>query len=230
MKKQLLFGAILLFTLSSCSSLHKIIARDTSTNVHNNTKKKKHDIKFINDIEIQPGDAVTAKHKTSGIKKKSTYHYTYDTSLANSVSLEDANPLQIKYAIITDAEVEKLNNISLLEKIDEWWGTKYCIGGQSKDCTDCSGFSGTIFKEVYNIELPRTAADQYNSCDKITTDSLQEGDLVFFHTYGRSISHVGIYITNNKFVHASTSEGVTISDLNDKYWQPRFMAAGRVKQ
>jgi lipoprotein Spr len=78
--------------------------------------------------------------------------------------------------------------------------------------------------------LPRTAQDQYNSCDKVVVEDLKEGDLVFFKTYSRGVSHVGIYIANNKFVHASSSEGVTISDLNDAYWQPRYIGAGRVRR
>jgi lipoprotein Spr len=78
------------------------------------------------------------------------------------------------------------------------------------------------------VDIPRTARAQYDNSDRIAIEDLQEGDLVFFQTVGRDISHVGIYLTNNKFVHAATSNGVMVSDLNDNYWQPRFKGAGRV--
>jgi cell wall-associated NlpC family hydrolase len=76
--------------------------------------------------------------------------------------------------------------------------------------------------------FPRTSQEQFNSCEKIELEDLREGDLVFFNTAGSDVSHVGVYLLNNKFVHAATSGGVMISDLNEKYWQPRFRGAGRV--
>ena len=71
---------------------------------------------------------------------------------------------------------------------------------------------------------------QYNTIELIEKDELKEGDLVFFHTRGRrsAITHVGVYLTNNKFVHASTSNGVSISDLDETFWKPRFRAGGRL--
>ena len=214
---------------TSCHSLRNITARDDSGTARVNKKKDNKGLQFLDDIEMRPGGVVTSKHKTSGIKKsKENYHYS-EQEIATS-NIEAATQLQFKYAVITNTEVEKLNNKPLLEKIDEWWGTKYSSGGNSKDGIDCSGFSSSIFRDVYNIQLPHSAQDQYNSCDKIAFEDLKQGDLVFFHTSRRkTISHVGIYLTNNKFVHASSSEGVTISDMNDKYWSPRFIAAGRVK-
>lgn len=83
-------------------------------------------------------------------------------------------------------------------------------------------------KDVYNIALPRTAQEQYLISEKISFTDLKEGDLVFFKTQGRAVSHVGVYLANNKFIHASTSMGVTITDLNDKYWSARWVGAGRV--
>ncbi len=219
--------ALLLVLGSSCHSLRNLTDRDGSGSAKTLKKKPTQDFTFIEDIEMLPGGIVVTRHKTSGINSQGTvFHY----SEKGGSTLEEANWLQYKYAIITNIEVENLTNVPLLQKIDEWWGTKYCIGGETKDCIDCSGFSGNIFRDVYNINLPRTASDQYGVCDKVEVAELKEGDLVFFHTYRRQVSHVGIYIGNSKFVHASSSEGVTISDLNDKYWQPRFLAAGRVRR
>jgi lipoprotein Spr len=128
-----------------------------------------------------------------------------------------------------DMPAEELTNIPLLELMDKWWGTRYCIGGSTMNCIDCSAFTQVIMKEVYNTPLPRTAQEQFNIMQPIAIDELQEGDLIFFNTGGRGISHVGIYIQNNKFLHASTSQGVTITDLSDKYWNPKFRGGGRMR-
>lgn len=143
------------------------------------------------------------------------------------MGIENASILQLKYAIITDATVEKLTNIPLLELIDKWWGTRYCMGGLTEDCIDCSAFTQLILRDVFQIYLPRTAQEQFSQVEKTELEDIREGDLVFFNTNGKDISHVGVYLLNNKFVHAATTGGVMISDLNDKYWQPKYRGAGR---
>ena len=80
---------------------------------------------------------------------------------------------------------------------------------------------------MYGIALPRTAKDQYGISEKIFRDDLQEGDLVFFNTRG-GVSHVGVYLGNNYFVHSSVHDGVTISSLNDAYYNSKFITGGRV--
>jgi lipoprotein Spr len=82
-------------------------------------------------------------------------------------------------------------------------------------------------QNAYNVNIPRTAQEQYNNCQQINLEDLSEGDLVFFHTSGPEISHVGVYLQNNKFVHAATSGGVMVSDLNDPYWKDKYRGAGR---
>ncbi len=216
--------------LSSCSSLRKINSKDASINkpiVKNNAT---HKITFLDNIEVRPGQIITSKHKTSGITNNSPVVYA-ESKLKNSQNnIEKANFLQMKYAIVMDAAVETITNLDLFKKIDEWWGTKYCMGGSTKSCIDCSAFTSVIMREIYGVNLPRTAQEQYNQSEHIALEDLKEGDLVFFHTKGREISHVGVYLANNKFLQASTSGGVTITDLNDKYWQTRFKGAGRVRQ
>lgn len=147
--------------------------------------------------------------------------------VANSGDIERADWLQLKYAILLDATVETLTNVNLLKLIDEWYGTAYCSGGRSKNCVDCSGFTHAIMQAVYNLNIPANAQEQYNASQHINLEDLNEGDLVFFYTGGREISHVGIYLLNNKFVHASSSGGVMVNDLNDNYWRSRFKGAGR---
>jgi len=95
---------------------------------------------------------------------------------------------------------------------------------------DCSYFTLDVIRDTYKVNLKRTAAEQYEQSEKIEWNNLKEGDLIFFKTEGRSrISHVGIYLANNKFAHASTSQGVTIGDLSDPYWQRRLYSMGRVQ-
>jgi lipoprotein Spr len=83
---------------------------------------------------------------------------------------------------------------------------------------------------VYGIALPRVSRDQYRISRKISTTELQEGDLVFFNTKGSGVSHVGVYLGNNKFMHASVSRGVMVSDLFEPYYLQRFYGAGRIEE
>jgi lipoprotein Spr len=85
-----------------------------------------------------------------------------------------------------------------------------------------------LMDSVYGVVLPRTARSQYEMGVKIKKEQLQQGDLVYFNTTG-GISHVGVYLSNNKFVHAATSAGVMISDLDDMYYKKRFLGANRVR-
>jgi cell wall-associated NlpC family hydrolase len=106
-------------------------------------------------------------------------------------------------------------------------GTPYRYGSASTSATDCSGLVQMIYKDV-GIKLPRTAAEQYESCDVVPADSLQAGDLVFFsHTYKAGISHVGIYIGAGRFVHADRHEGVRVDSLSHPYYAQRLAGAGR---
>lgn len=190
---------------------------------------------FLNGIEVTPGGVVASREtrvKTSSKKPETgggqTVSQTKPNAQLMTVGIENANMLQLKYAIATDATVEKMTNIPLLATIDKWWGTKYCMGGSTDNCIDCSAFTQILLRDVWSVNLPRTSQEQYNYAEKVELEDIREGDLVFFNTSGRDISHVGVYLLNNKFVHAATSGGVMISDLNDKYWQPKFRGAGRV--
>jgi cell wall-associated NlpC family hydrolase len=120
-----------------------------------------------------------------------------------------------------------VKNMNLVSLIDEWMGTRYRLGGTSKSGIDCSAFMQVLFAGIYGIALPRTAREQYNISQRISRTDLKEGDLIFFNTTG-GVSHVGMYLQNNKFVHASSS-GVTISDIFDEYWVRRFVGVGRVQ-
>lgn len=226
------FCTLVLFT--GCSSFRKLAEKDNSTasiSTKRSTSSGKRE--FINGIEVTPGGMAVPENDTKVISNKKPENpsvYNVPSKLASrsvGIGIENTSILQLKYAIITDATVEKLTNIPLLELIDKWWGTRYCMGGLTEDCIDCSAFTQLILRDVYQINLPRTAQEQFSQVEKTELEDIKEGDLVFFNTNGKDISHVGVYLLNNKFVHAATTGGVMISDLNDKYWQARYRGAGR---
>ena len=109
-----------------------------------------------------------------------------------------------------------------------WKGTKYKLGGLSKQGVDCSGMVYLTFKEKLGIELPRSTKLQSKVGREIKRKDLRAGDLVFFKT-GVKVRHVGIYIEDGKFFHASTSKGVIISDLNGYYWKDKYWHSRRVE-
>ncbi len=106
-------------------------------------------------------------------------------------------------------------------------GTRYCSAGTTPDCFDCSGFTGWVFQQA-GITLPRSSDEQYAVGEPVERTALQSGDLVFFRTSGRKISHVGIMVSATDFIHASTSRGVMRSPLSDGYWSPRYHGARRI--
>ena len=145
----------------------------------------------------------------------------------NSLLMLEKSPnLELKYSNLMDKAVETVQNLPLFNFIDEWYSTKYRYGGTTKKGVDCSSFTNQLINKVYGIVLPRTARQQYAASIPVSETSLREGDLVFFNTTG-GISHVGIYLVNRLFVHASSSKGVVISSLDDPYFSKRFVGAGR---
>jgi lipoprotein Spr len=222
-----------IFIFFSCKSLQSIQSRDQSTEKKPTARIERlgRDPVFMDDITITPGETpVNNKKLPIYSNTQVASPDTHSVQSTHSQAIEKAKWLQFKYAIRLNTAVEKLTNLTLLEAIESWYGTRYCLGGTTERCIDCSAFSQTILQEVYSIKLPRIAQDQYNQSIRISVNDLKEGDLVFFHTTTRLVSHVGVYLTNNKFVHASTSQGVMISDLNEPYWAGRYIGAGRVNR
>ncbi|MDQ2751751.1 MAG: NlpC/P60 family protein [Bacteroidota bacterium] len=215
--------------------MQRISARDTSTKNNTTASKQRGNVQFLDDITISNGgrsgqiNESQKVHSAGSNKSISKVTYAPPTDvLPNNYNIESATGLQFKYAILLGASVERLQNISLLQDIEHWWGTRYCMGGSTESCIDCSAFTQIVLHDVYKTEIPRTARAQYDKSSRIELPELKEGDLLFFQTVGIDISHVGVYLTNNKFVHAATSGGVMISDLNDNYWSSRYKGAGRV--
>jgi cell wall-associated NlpC family hydrolase len=129
--------------------------------------------------------------------------------------------------VMTFSAVSAFASTKLDETIDALIGTKYKSGGTSTKGFDCSGFTSYVFGKL-GIELPRTSASQSKIGKKVAKEDLQPGDLVFFNTSGKGVSHVGIYVGDGKFAHSSSSKGVTISGMSDSYYVKRYLGARRV--
>ena len=136
-----------------------------------------------------------------------------------------------KYAGIIGLSPKQIQNIRLYQFIDSWYGVSYRLGGQDGRGIDCSGFAQKLYGAVYGRDLVRTAMEQFTSCKRfMKTAEAREGDLVFFAIQSKRITHVGVYLANNYFVHASTSGGVMISSLNEDYWRKYYAGCGRLPQ
>lgn len=110
-------------------------------------------------------------------------------------------------------------------------GVAYRFGGVSPTGFDCSGFMQYIFRKTYAVNLPRTSAEQAAVGTHVNRADLQPGDMVFFRTAGSRISHVGMYIGNNRFIHAPrTGKNIEITSLSNKYWDSKYATARRVKR
>ncbi len=178
---------------------------DISMGTSNNS-----DISIHNGITMNPVDRVKDKE-------------------AAKINPTEGNTLQKKYASMLGVLPNMLHNFSLYQFIDEWYGVRYRYGGTDKSGIDCSAFVQRLYEQVFGTDVVRTAFEQFQSVDLMKNiNNLREGDLVFFRIHRKRISHVGIYLVNNFFVHASLSQGVMISNLNEDYWQRFFAGAGRV--
>lgn len=138
-----------------------------------------------------------------------------------------------KYADLLHTSSNKITHQKLYLFIDEWWGVKYQYGGTAKDGIDCSGFTYLLYQQVYGRKVFRSSLQLFENSKLIKhAERLKEGDLVFFATNDKDrqkVSHVGIYLMNHYFVHASTQKGVIINHLEERYWKERFLCGGRVR-
>jgi probable lipoprotein NlpC len=119
------------------------------------------------------------------------------------------------------------NKQALYDHYYEWRGVSYKLGGLSKRGIDCSGFVYVAYKSRLGINLPRTTKLQSELGRKVSKKDLKTGDLVFFKT-GKITRHVGIYLEENMFLHASVSKGVMISQLDNVYWKSNYWKSIRI--
>jgi hypothetical protein len=218
---------VTLFLFASCSTVKSGGSKQGASATTTSTSSAG-SIQFIDNISVTPSGRQDNSHSSISPVAGSTG--SRPAGAFSGAGIENYPALQFKFAILENATVEELDNPKLLSFMDYWYGAPYHYGGMSRDGIDCSGFAFLLMSSVYSLaSLPRTAKEQYESSRHIRRDELQEGDLVFFHTLGRrrAVTHVGVYLRNNKFIHASVS-GVMISDLSDGYYEKHYVGAGRV--
>ncbi len=136
--------------------------------------------------------------------------------------------IQNKYAEALGVSPSHITDVALYTFVDDWIGTKYQYGGMSKTGVDCSGFCNVLYNNVYKKQLPRTTKEIAKQIKKVNKEKLQEGNVVVFNIANKKNSHIGIYLQNNKFVHASTSKGVIISSLQNPYYLKAYSKGGGI--
>lgn len=182
-------------------------------------------IKIASSFSVAKSDSSAKKTETDSIK-------TQTASSTSAISVSSSSSAKKEK---TTTEKTKRQQVKHRESLEEyarkWLGAKYVYGAASKKKTDCSGYVMQVYKGYYNIALDHNASsmNKDNRGKSISRKNLKEGDLVFFGGFWR-IDHVGIYLKGNRFIHASTSSGVIITSMDDKYWSSKFKGAKRFKK
>jgi lipoprotein Spr len=131
------------------------------------------------------------------------------------------------FSQIMGVALSTTSNVKLFQFVYDWIGTPYHFGGDSKRGIDCSAFTKELYGKVFNLAIKRNSRDIFSMVAPVGKTDLKEGDLVFFKIHSRKISHVGIYLGDGKFAHAS-SRGVAINSLEDGYYSRYFYKGGRL--
>ncbi|MBW7890373.1 MAG: C40 family peptidase [Chitinophagaceae bacterium] len=223
MRNLLFIAALALFAGSCTSARHSTVSvKESGGNATSNNPV------FLNNIVFHHGSSASKKKAEAEIPSVPENDEVSHSYMFPAYTIEQTEALQFKYAILMNTEVEKLKNKELYKFIESWWGTPYRMGGSTSKGIDCSAFTQTLLSAIYGVDIPRTAIEQKKACTTIGENELREGDLVFFNTRGKGVTHVGVYLQDYKFVHAASSQGVMISSLYEPYWFKRLISAGRI--
>lgn len=183
--------------------------------------------------------SLPSKQKSEPKKNTSTVNLVFDeleetdepeeqVDLPPPALSKEEKELKEKYAALLDITGLEIKELALYAFIDDWLGVKYKYGGTTKNGVDCSGFTNLLYNNVFKKELPRSSSDIAAVTKNVAKKELSEGDFVFFSIRSNKVDHVGIYLANNRFVHASTSKGVIISSLEHPYYAKHFKKGGRL--
>jgi len=132
------------------------------------------------------------------------------------------------FSQIMGVAMSATSNVKMFQFVYDWIGTPYHLGGKSKKGIDCSAFAYELYTKVFNTSIGNNSRNIFSMSNPVGKEELKEGDLVFFKIHSRAITHVGVYIGNGKFAHASSSKGVMISYLADPYWTRYYYKGGRL--
>ncbi|UYA59953.1 Murein DD-endopeptidase MepS, Murein LD-carboxypeptidase [Pectobacterium sp. F1-1] len=170
--------------------------------------------------------AVAVAMMLSACGSNSAYNHKAQTDM-RAVNDKDSLLLQASQdefeALVRNVDIKS----KLLNQYASWKGVRYRLGGDSRGGIDCSAFVQRTFREQFGMDLPRSTYEQQEMGQKIQRNKLRVGDLVLFRA-GSTGRHVGIYLGNDQFVHASTSSGVIISKMTEDYWNKRYQEGRRV--
>src|SRR5580698_4841046 len=152
---------------------------------------------------------------------------TAPTQPAEKAPDEQDGLIKEYFSQIMGVALSTTSNVKLFQFVYDWVGTPYHFGGESRKGIDCSAFTKEVYSKVFNLTIKRNSRDIFSMVSPVSKDDLKEGDLVFFKIHSRSISHVGIYLGDGRFAHAS-AKGVAISSLDDAYYSRYFYKGGRL--
>ncbi|HNX06091.1 MAG TPA: NlpC/P60 family protein [Bacteroidales bacterium] len=170
---------------------------------------------------VLSGMMVFSSCTTTRHRRPVTHKESKDHDNANTGLLKD-------YAAKLGVNFKGDEDIKMVSCLAGWLNVPYKYGGNTKQGTDCSGLVSSVFKEVYNISMYRSSADQLKNVTEISKNQLKAGDLVFFKIDNNKVSHVGIYLGENKFIHATTKKGVIVNNLDEEYYKKHYYTSGRV--
>lgn len=224
-------------TTSAHQDVYKVSKGDTLPKIAKKTGVKMADIRNLNGLKgnrIKLGQILTlvaaettpraaSPGKLQLINKDLLNEQELTATLAELTDLESDRPVDLAKSLEANQAIS-----SIKKSAYSFLGARYSFGGNSRNALDCSSFTQQVFREQ-SVKLPRTAREQFNVGNEVMRGDLKKGDLVFFQTYARFPSHVGIYLGNRKMIHASSREHrVVISTMDTPYYLSRYLGARRM--
>ena len=231
-------------TIENCST-YRVTEKDTLPKIARKTGVKMADLRRFNNLKgnkLKSGQILMLTANSNGsceiqvaksggdrlkiVSKELLNEQEYNDTLAELTEIDSDKPIDLAKKL---EERSRQGAVTELKKSAfSFLGARYRFGGNSRNALDCSSFTQQVFRE-HNISLPRTAREQFRVGEIVARGDLQKGDLVFFQTYARFPSHVGIYLGNRKMIHASSKDRrVVISSMDTPYYTSRFLGARRI--